>query len=130
MELPLKNSAMMPFLFQILLFCTEFVYTLVLDADQVVKNLKLPHFDCGATTENTLYALNQVRQCHITLEELEVNQTKIILYTKPFRKEPNTTKCRTQHQCEKWHCGHNDHSSIDHTIAGITSDLVISPEQC
>ena len=27
-------------------------------------------------------------------------------------------------------CGHNYHSSSDHTIAGITSDLVISPQQC
>ena len=45
-------------------------------------------------------------------------------------KKLNATKCRIQHQREKWHCGHNDHSSIDHTIAGITSDLVISPEQC
>ena len=81
-------------------------------------------------TENNLYALSQVRQCHITPEELEVSQTKIILYTKHFRKELNATKCRIQHQREKWHCGHNDHSSIDHTIAGITSDLVISPEQC
>ena len=112
-----------------LVFCTEVVYTLVLDGDQVAKNLKVSHFDCGAMTENTLYALNQVRQCHITLEELEVSQTKIILYTKHFPKEHNATKCRIQHQREKWHCGHNDHSSIDHTIAGITSDLVISPEQ-
>ena len=30
----------------------------------------------------------------------------------------------------EWHCGHNDHSLFDHTIAGITNDLVISPEQC
>ena len=81
-------------------------------------------------TENTPYALNQVRQCHITLEELEISQTKFILYTKHFRKEPNATKCRIKHQREKWQCGNNDHSSIDHTIAGITSDLVISPEQC
>ena len=41
----------------------------------------------------------------------------------------NTTKCQIQHQCEKWHCGLNDHSSINHPIAAITSDLVISPEQ-
>ena len=81
-------------------------------------------------TENTLYALNQVRQCHITPEELEIIQTKIILYTKHSRKEPNATECRIQHQREKWHCGHNDHSSINHTLAGITRDLVISPEQC
>ena len=129
MELPLNCSAMM-LLSQILVFCSEVVYTLVPDADQVAKNLKVSQFDCGAMTENTLYALNQVRQCHITPEELENSQTKIILYTKHFRKELNATKCRIQQQPEKWHCGHNDHSSIDHTIAGITSNLVISPEQC
>ena len=129
MELPLKCSAMM-LLSQTLVFCSEVVYTLVPDADHVAKNLKVSHFDCGAMTGSTLYALNHVRQSHITLEELEISQTKIILYTKHFRKELNATKCRIQHQREKWHCGHNDHSSIDHTIAGITSNLVISPEQC
>ena len=118
------------FLFQLLVFCSEVAYTLVPDADQVAKNLKKSHFDCHALTENTLYALNQVRQCHITPEELEKSQTKIILYTKHLRKELIATKCRIQHQREKWHCGHNDHSSSDHTIAGINSDLVISPEQC
>ena len=130
MGLPLQNPAMTLFFFQILVFCSEFNYTLVPDAYQVAKNPKVSHFDCGAMTESTLYALNQVRQCHITSEELEISQTKIILYTKHFRKEPNATKYRIQHQREKWQCGHNDHSSIDHTIAGLTGDLVISPEQC
>ena len=118
------------FLFQFLVFCSEVAYTLAPDADQVAKNVKVSHFACGAMTENTLYALNQVRQGHITPEEMEISQTKIILYTKHFRKKLNATKSRIQHQREKWHCGHNDHSSIDHTIAGITSDLVISPERC
>ena len=54
---------------------------------------------------------------------------KIICYTKHFRKELSATKCRMQPQCEKWHYGHDDHNSIDHLIAGITNDLVISPEQ-
>ena len=130
MELPLQSSAMTLFLFQFLVFCSEVAYSLVPDADQVAKNLKVSHFHCGAMTENTLYALNQVRQCHITPEELEISQTKTILYTKHFRKELNATNCRIQHKPEKWHCGHNDHSSIDHTVAGITSNLVISPEQC
>ena len=129
MELPLKSTAMTLFFFQIRVFCSEVVYTLVPDAEQVDKNLKMSHFDCSAMTENTLYALNKVRQSHISPEELEISQTKIILYTKHFRKELNATNCRI-HQREKWHCGHNDHSSIDHTITGITSDLVISPEQC
>ena len=112
------------------MFCSEVAYTLVPDADHVAKNLKVPHFDCGAMAENTLSALNQVRQCQITPEELEISQTKIILYTKPFRKELNATRYRIQHQREKWHCGQDNHSSIDHTIAGNTSDLVISQEQC
>ena len=130
MQLALKSSAMTLFLFQILVFRSEVVYTLVPDADQVSKNLKVSHFDCGAMTKNTLYAPNQVRQCHITTEELEISQTKIILYTKHIWQELNATKCRIQHQREKWYCVHNDHSSIDHTIAGNTSDLVVSPEKC
>ena len=130
MVLPLKSSLMTLFFVQTLVFCSEVVYTLVRDADQVIRNLQVSHFDRGAMTENTLYALNQVRQCHITPEKLEYSQTKIILYTKHFGEELNATKCRIQHQLEKLHCGLNDHSSIDHTRAGITSDPVISPEQC
>ena len=81
-------------------------------------------------TENTVYALIQVRQCQSIPEELEISQKETIRYTKHFRKKLNATKCRIQHQRQKWHCGQNDHGSIDHTIAGITGDLVISPEQC
>ena len=75
MELPLKSPAMTLFLFQILVFCSKVVHTLVPDAVEVAKSLKVSHFDCGAMTENNLYALNRVRQCHITPEELEINQT-------------------------------------------------------
>ena len=115
MEPPLKSPAMTLFFAQILGFCSEVAYTLIPDADQVAKNLKVSHFDCGAMTENNLHALSQVRQCHITPEDLEISQKKIILYTKHFRKELNATKCRIQYKREKWPCGHNVHSSIDHT---------------
>ena len=118
------------FFFQILVVYTEVTFHLVPDADLVAPALKVSHFDCSSMTENSLYAIYQVRPCHITPEELEVNRATITLYTKHFRKESNATKCRIEHQREKWHCGHNDHSSIDHTIAGITSDLIISPEHC
>ena len=116
--------------FQILALTVEVVFNLTPDEDQVAPALKVAHFDCSEMTENTLYAINQVRPCHITPEDLEISKAKNVLYTKHFRKGLNATKCRVQHQREKWHCGHNDHSSIDHTIAGITSDIVISPEQC
>ena len=130
MELPLPSSAMTLFLSHLLVFCSEVGYTLVPDADQVAPALKVSHLDCSSMTENSVYAINQVRPCHITPEELEVSKATITLYTKHFPKELNATKCRIQHQREKLHCGHNDHSSIDHTIAGITSDLIISPELC
>ena len=130
MEHSLKCPAMTHFFLRILVFCSEVVYTLVPDADQVAPTTKVSHFDCSSMTENSLYAINQVRLCHITPEELEVSKATITLYTKHFRRELNTTKCRIQHQREKWHCGHLDHSSIDYTIAGITSDLIILPEHC
>ena len=104
------------------------VYTLVPDADQVAENLKVSRFDCGALTNKTLYALNQIRQCQITPVELEISQSKIILYTKHFRKALIATNCGKQPHCEKWNCGHDDHSSLDHTFPGSTSDLVISPK--
>ena len=129
-ELPLKNSAMTQFFLQILVFCSEVAQTLVPNADQVAPALKVSHFDSSSMTETSLYAINQVRPCHFTPEELEVSKATITFYSKHFREELNATKCRIQHQREKWHCGHNDHSSIDHTIAGITSDLTISPEHC
>ena len=117
-------------LLQILAFYTEVTFHLIPDADQVAPALKVSHFDCSSMTENSLFATNQVRPCHITPEDLEVSKATITLYTKHFRKELNATNCRIQHQREKWHCGHLDHSSIDHTIAGITSDLINSPKHC
>ena len=118
------------FLLQILVFYTKVTFHLVPDADQVAPALKMSHFDCSSMTENSLYAINRVRPCHITPEELEVSKATVTLYTKHFRKELNPTKCRIQHQREKWHFGHLDHSSIDHTIAGISNDLINSPEHC
>ena len=118
------------FFFQILVFYTGVTFHLVPDADQIAPALKVSHFDCISMTENSLYAINQVRPCHITPEKLEVSKATFTLYTKHFRKESNATKCRIQHQRQKRHCGHLDHSSINHTIAGITSDLIISPEHC
>ena len=73
MKLPLQSPAMMLFFFQLLVFCSEVVYNLVPDADQVAPALKVSHFDCSSMTENSLYAINQVRPCHITPEELDVS---------------------------------------------------------
>ena len=127
---PLRKLAMKLLFLQTLALTVEVVFNLTPDEDQVAPALRVAHFDCSEMTENTLYVINQVRPCHITPEELEVSKAKVVLYTKHFRNELNATKCRVQHQREKWHCGHRDHSSNDHTFAEITSNIVISPEQC
>ena len=80
-------------------------------------------------TENSLYTKNQLRPCHITPEELEISEAKTTLFEKPFRKELNAIKSRIQHQREMA-LRQSDHSSIDHTFAGITIDSIISPEHC
>ena len=130
MELRLKSPAMTLFFLQILVFIAEVVHTLVRHSNQVAKNLSVS-LPLRCSDRKHSLCFNQLPKSHITLEELEkISQTKIIFYTKHFRKELNATKCPIQHKREKWHCGHNEHSSIDHTITGITSDLVNSAEQC
>ena len=115
---------------QILLFYTDVTLHLVPDADQVAPAFSMAHFDCSSMTANSLCSINLVRPRHITPEDLEFSKATITLHTKHFRKELNATKCRFQYPREKWHCGHLDHSSIDRTVVGITSDLIILPKIC
>ena len=79
MELPLQSSAMTLIFFELLVFCSKLGYTLIPDANQVAPAFKVSHFDCNSMTENSLYANNQVRPCHITPEELEVSKATITL---------------------------------------------------
>ena len=81
------------FFFLILVLQAEVIYTITPDADQVAPALKVSHYDFSEMTEITLYAINQVRPCHITPKELEISNARITLYTKCFRKELNATKC-------------------------------------
>ena len=130
MEFPLKGSTMTLFFLQILVFLFRGCLHFSSRRRKGCPAPKVSHFDCSSLTENSLYAIKQIRPCHITPEELEVSKATITPYTKHFRKELSGTKCRIQHEREKWHFGHLDHSSIDHTIAGKTSDLIILPQHC
>ena len=82
-------------------------------------------------TENNLYALNQVSQCNIAPEILEVSRAKITMYTKHFGQEINATVCRVKYQSQQRHCGFGDDSSMDdHHTGGITIDLTVTASQC
>ena len=98
--------------------------------DDIAENLSVSHYDCGEMTENKLYALNQVRPCHVSPENIEMNPAVITIYTKHFRTDFNATMCRLKHSRFKWQCGYHDHASIDAEQNTITSDIDLSPEQC
>ena len=93
MGLPLRQLAMKLLFFQILAPTAEVVSNLTPHEDQVAPAIKVAQFDCREITEKTIYAITQVRPCHITPDELEISEAKVVLYTKHFRKELNATKC-------------------------------------
>ena len=130
MGFQLRKLAIKLLFFQILALIVGVVLNLIPDEDQVAPMLQVAHFDCSEKTGNLLNAINQVRPCHLTPEELDISWAQVVFYTKHLRKELNATECRVQHQREKRLCGHRNQSSIDHTIAGVTNDIVISPDQC
>ena len=71
------------------------------DLQKIASQLKVTHYDCGEMTESNLYALNQVNQCNIALENLEVSRAKITKCTKHFRQEINATVCRVKYHSEQ-----------------------------
>ena len=101
------------------------------DLQKITSQLKVTPCDCGDMTENNLYALNQVSNCNIAPEILEVSRAKITMYTKHFRQVINATVCRVKYQSEQWHSGFGDDSSMDaHHTGRITVDLTVTASQC
>ena len=98
--------------------------------DDIAPQLMVSHHDCGEMTENRLYALNQVKPCLTSPENLETSTASVTLYTKHFRRTVNATMCRVKHQREKWYCGNKDHSSMDNWQYGLTTDVDLSSAQC
>ena len=128
---PPIRSKMCSEFFIILITC----YTLINglpnpNLDDIAQGLSVSHYDCREMTENKLYALNQVRPCHVSSENIEINPAKITVYTKHFRTEVNATMCRLRHSRFRWHCGYHDHASIDAEQNTITSDIDLSIGQC
>ena len=69
MGLTLRKLAMKLLFFQILALTVEVVINLTPVEDQVATALKVAHFNCSEMTDNTLYAIDQVRPCHNTPEK-------------------------------------------------------------
>ena len=73
------------------------------DLQKIASQLKVTHYDCGEMTENNLYALNQVSQCNIAPENLEVRRAKITNYTKTISTRQQRNSCRVKYHSEQWH---------------------------
>ena len=82
------------------------------DLHNIASLLKITQYDCGEMTENKLYAFNEVPNCNIVPENLEVSRAKVTMYTKHIRQEINATVCRVKYQSEQGHCGFGDDSSM------------------
>ena len=64
----------------------------------IAPSVQVSHYDCSAMTENNLYSLNQVKPCNMAVQNIQMNDVKLIMYTKHFRTEINATMCRIKHQ--------------------------------
>ena len=98
--------------------------------DDIVPPVQVSHYDCSEMTENNLYSLNQIKPCNMALQNIQMNDVKLTMYTKHFRTEINATICRIKHQKNKFYCGMHDHTSMDIEQPQITSDIDLIPEQC
>ena len=81
-------------------------------------------------TENNLYSSNPIKPCNLALQNIEMNDVKLTMYTKHFRTEINAPICRFKHQRNRFFCGMHDHTSVDIEQPQITSDIDLTPEQC
>ena len=98
--------------------------------DDIAPSVQVSHYNCNEMTENNLYLLNQIKPCNMALQNVQMNDVKLTMYTKHFRTEINAAICRIKHQRNKFYCGMHDHTSMDIERQQITSDVDLTPEQC
>ena len=79
MGFSIRKLATRQFFFRTFVLTVEVVFNLTPDEHQIAPALKLAHFNCSEMTESTLHAINQVRPCHITPEELEISKAQVVL---------------------------------------------------
>ena len=100
------------------------------EADNVSKTLKVSHYDCTQMTDNHMYSLNQVAPCTIAPEQVTTQPAKVQVYQRSFRTQINATMCRAKVQKLRFNCGMYSHSSIVHQQASITTDMILTPDDC
>ena len=88
------------------------------------------HYDCKRTRKNRMYSLKQVAPCTISPEQVKVADAYVHVYQRSFRTSIDATMCRVKIQPLRFHCGMFSHSSIVHKQSSITTDYVLSADDC
>ena len=100
------------------------------EKDNVSESLKVVHYDCKRMRKNRMYSLNQVAPCTISPEQVKVADAYVHVYQRSFRTSVDATMCRVKIQPLRFHCGMFSHSSIVHKQSSITTDYVLSADDC
>ena len=117
-----------------LLFYLSYIPQSVCSADNTSDNisntLQVSHFDCTRMQDNNMYSINQVAPCKISPEHIRALDAQVHVYQRSFRTRVNATMCRAKVQTLRFNCGMWSHSSIVHNQASITTDVILTPEDC
>ena len=77
-----------------------------------------------------MYALNQVAQCNIKPENIKVAPATVTLYQRSYRTKVEAVMCRVKSQTLRCHCGLLLHSSLAYDQISLTTDVIVTPEEC
>ena len=77
-----------------------------------------------------MYSINQVAPCTISPEQIKVADAYVHVYQRSFRASMNATMCRVKIQQLKFYCVMFLHSFIVHKQSSITTDHVLSTDDC
>ena len=98
--------------------------------EAVAESLVIEHYDCSKMQDSRIFALNKVKKCEITPENIETSQVRVTLFYRSYKGKMNAKMCSVKHKLDKYWCGHLSHTAISHDSASITKDLVLTPEMC
>ena len=98
--------------------------------DNIAEQLRVAHYDCNQLQNSKTYTLNKIADCNFQPQDLEATETWIRVYQQIFKDSLDATMCKLNYQVRSWYCGTWSHSSNTFTKPTITSQFVLSPEQC
>ena len=95
-----------------------------------LKKVKVGHFDCSKMDSNKMYSLNKIAPCDIETEKIKVSEATATIMQRSYKTKSEATMCKATNQRLKWYCDNFDDSGLSATQATISSDFILTAEQC